>query len=118
MLRTAVGILKLYQPKMEAGSYEEIMCHVSRLPQDISEADLFNCIASVTIDANTYNKAKELLRHKGSGTIGTESSLGKPAKPANLKLSDGLQKAGAKVGSMFNMLKTPPKRSTPTRATF
>ena len=51
MLRTAVGILKLYQLKLEAGSYEEIMCHVSRLPQDISEADLFNCIASVTIDA-------------------------------------------------------------------
>jgi hypothetical protein len=115
MLRTAVGILKLYQLKMEAGSYEEIMCHVSRLPQDISETELFRCIAAVAIDANTYNKAKELLRHKSA--IGTEGGIGK-STAGIAKLSDGIHSVGARVGSMLNLLKTPPKRSGPTRSTF
>eukprot|EP00698_Gefionella_okellyi_P001339 TRINITY_DN11287_c0_g1_i1.p1 TRINITY_DN11287_c0_g1~~TRINITY_DN11287_c0_g1_i1.p1 ORF type:complete len:803 (+),score=100.74 TRINITY_DN11287_c0_g1_i1:39-2411(+) len=55
LFRTALGLLKLYQQKLVASPFDEILKFVSHLPADINEDALFQAIESIDLSRAKFD---------------------------------------------------------------
>lgn len=93
-MRAAIGLLRLYAPRLSKMTMETIAPFLMRLPDDTNAADVFSNISEIKISHSNYNSICE--RHKfnpqeeGTAPMGTFSKLSGMLSPHVSNVSEGV----------------------------
>ena len=85
VMRAAIGLLRLYAPRLSQMTMESIAPFLMRLPEDTNAANVFSNISEIRISHSNYNSVCERykfnLQEKGTAPMGTLSKLSEMLSP-------------------------------------